>query len=428
MRQLLTLILLFTTLTFSQEKLTVIKGARVIPIDKPEIENGVVAFQKGIIVYAGKSDGFSIPSDAEVIEGNGKVVMPGLIDTHSHIGGGDGGDASSALHPDVRILDAIDPLSPSFMRARSGGITSVNIMPGSGHLMSGQTVYVKTRKTNKIEEMLFCDDPVNDVCGGLKMANGTNSKRPAPFPETRGKSAAMVRQLFIDAIDYKSKMEKSPTTTKRDLGKETLVQVLDKKRIVQHHTHRSDDILTVIRLAKEFNLDVVLHHVSEGYLVADRIAEAKIPCSAIMIDAPGGKLETVKLSLEIGAILEKAGVDVAFHTDDYITDSRLFLRSAALAVRGGMSVPKALEALTLAGARMLGVEERTGSLTKGKDADIIILSGDPLSVYTKVEKTFVDGTIVYDYSNPEDRKFVNGGYRVYRDNSIHSCHEDHLWD
>ncbi|HET6272018.1 MAG TPA: amidohydrolase family protein, partial [Bacteroidota bacterium] len=178
-----------------------------------------------------------------------------------------------------------------------------------------------------------------------------------------------------------------------------------------------DDILTVLRLAKEFGFRVVLHHVSEGALVAKEIAEAKAPCSIIVIDSPGGKLEAINLAYETGAILEKAGVDVAFHTDDGITDSRLFLRSAAFAVRAGMTRPKALEGLTLAGARMLDLDKRVGSLAPGKDADFAILSSDPLSVYTHVEQTWVEGQKVWDRANPEDRKYAVGGFQVFRESS-----------
>lgn len=182
----------------------------------------------------------------------------------------------------------------------------------------------------------------------------------------------------------------------------------------------------MLRLAQEFGFRVVLHHVSEGWKVAGEIAAAKAPCSIIVIDSPGGKLEAVNLLAKTGGILEKAGVDVAFHTDDGITDSRLFLRSAAFGVREGMSRAKALEALTLAGARMLDLQERIGSLEKGKDADFIILSGDPFSVYTHVEQTWVEGNLVFDRSNPEHRKYAVGGYEVFRGQAHYHDHQGEI--
>ena len=415
----LTLINLCSFLSFAQVNPIVFTGAKIIPISGKPIENGVLVIQNGKIVSVGSSDEVEVSGKSDVFGVTGKVIMPGLVDTHSHIGEGDGGDRSSTTHPDVRILDAIDPHSDTFKKAIAGGITTVNVMPGSGHLMSGQTVYLKLRKdANTIEDLLYCNDPLNDVCGGLKMANGTNSLREPPFSGTRSKSAAIIRQLFIKAQEYKRKIDEAngdpDKMPKRDLQMETLVQVLEGKRIVQHHTHRADDIMTVLRLQKEFGFKVVLHHVSEGWKVANEIADANVPCSIIQIDSPGGKLEAVNLIYKTGAILEKAGVDVAYHTDDWINDSRLFLRSAAFGVRAGMSIDKSLEALTLAGARIIGLEDRIGSLKPGKDADFIILSGDPLSVYTKVEQTWVEGKKVFDLSNPDDRKFSVGGYEVYR--------------
>jgi imidazolonepropionase-like amidohydrolase len=409
-----------------QEKIHAFVGATIHPIEGSPIESGTLLVQHGKILSVGAN--IAVPTDAVTVDVTGKVIMPGMVDTHSHIGGGSGGDQSSALNPDVRILDAINVHDDSFKKALAGGITTANVMPGSGHLMSGQTAYLKLRSANTIEDMLYCADPQNGVCGGMKMANGTNSMRDKPFPGTRAKSAAMVRQLFLKAQDYKTKVDaaqgNSEKLPKRDLEMEALVQVLEGKRIVQHHTHRADDVMTVLRLAKEFGFRVVLHHVSEAWKVAREIAEAKAPCSIIVIDSPGGKLEAVGLSYETGAILEKAGVTVAFHTDDAITDSRLFLRSAAFGVRGGMSKAKAVEALTLAGAKMLDLDKRIGSLVKEKDADFVILSGDPLSVYTHVEQTWVEGTKVWDRANPEDRKYAVGGYGVFRD-AIHAdgCEE-----
>ena len=418
--------------SFPQTQPTVFINAKIYSISGETFKNGYLLIRNRKIIEVGSmEDSPAGKEDIIVCDVKGKVIMPGLVDTHSHIGEGDGGDRSSTTHPDVRILDAVDPMSDTFKKAIAGGITTVNVMPGSGHLMSGQTVYLKMRKNAKtINDMLFCDDILNGICGGLKMANGTNSLGSPPFSGTRSKSASIVRQLFIKAQEYKEKIksatgdpEKMP---KRDIGMETLIQVLEGKRIVQFHTHRADDILTVLRLKDEFGFKVVLQHVSEGWKVAEEIAAANVPCSIIMIDSPGGKLEAINLSYKTGAVLEQAGVNVAFHTDDWITDSRLLLRSAAFGVRAGMSEAKSLEALTLAGARMLGLDDRIGSLTPGKDADFIILSGEPLSVYTKVEQTWVEGEKVFDRSNPEDKKYAVGGYEVFRGDytEAHNCGED----
>lgn len=401
----------------AQQQTKVFHGAKIIPIEGAEIDRGVLIIREGKIVEVGSADEVSVPGDATAVDVSGKVIMPGLVDSHSHIGEGDGGDRSAALHPDVRILDAIDPRSDTFRKALAGGITTVNVMPGSGHLMSGQTVYLKLRKADTIEKMLFTD-PEEGIVGGLKMANGTNPLGGGPFPGTRAKSAAMVRELFVKAVEYRQKLENAngdpDKMPKRDLGMETLVEVLEGKRIVHNHTHRHDDILTAIRLSKEFGYRLVLHHVSEAWKVADEIAKADIPCSIIVLDAPGGKLEAVDIRYENGAELEKAGVTTGYHTDASITDTRLFLRSAAFGVRAGMTRPGALKAVTIANAKMMDVQDRVGTLEKGKDADFIILSGDPLSVYTHVEQTWVEGQKRFDIANPEDRKYATGGYEVFR--------------
>lgn len=420
----ITLVLLFVLnsfVSFSQETPTAYTGALIYTINGDPLENGTLIIQNGKILTVGTD--IKIPKNSIIINVKGKVIMPGLVDTHSHLGNGSGGDRSSALHPDVRLLDALDPMAVNLMKARSGGLTTVNIMPGSGHLMSGQTVYIKTKKGKTIEDLTICKNVSSEICGGMKMANGTNSIKDTPFPGTRAKSAAMVREQFIKAQEYQKKLintkAKPSEAPERDLKMEGLIEVLDGKRIVHFHTHRHDDVLTAIRISKEFGFKIVLHHVSEAWKVADEIAKAKVPVSMILIDSPGGKMEAVDLDPKSGVVLEKAGVDVAFHTDDPITDSRLFMRSAAIAVREGMSKPKALEGLTLAGARMLELDDRIGSLEKGKDADFIILSGDPMSVYTHVEQTWIEGAKVFDRSNEKDKLYAVGGYNVYPEATTH---------
>jgi len=415
----------------AQEQPVAIIGAQIIPIAGEPIAHGTLVVQHGRILAVGPTDVVKIPAGAQVIDATGKVLMPGLIDSHSHIGAGTGGDGSGPIQPDARVLDSLDARDASIQKARAGGITSVNVMPGSGHLISGQTLYLKLRAARTVDDLLI-KLPDGTNAGGLKMANGTNSIRSAPFPGTRAKAAALVREQFIKAQEYRDKIarakgnpEKMPA---RDLALEELVEVLDGKRIVQNHTHRHDDILTVLRLAHEFGFKVVLHHVSEGWKVAPEIAAAHVACSVIMIDSPGGKLETRDADWRTPAILEQAGVPVGFHTDDPICDSRRFLRSAGLAVRAGMSRRGALEAVTLANARILGLESRVGSLEPGKDADFILLSADPLSVYTHVEQTWVEGRKVFDLSNPADHLYAVGGAGAGDSRRAHLCCFTSAWD
>lgn len=416
------LLCVVSTARGQEERAQAFVGAQIIPVSGPVIPDGVLVVRRGKIVAVGARGATIVPAGAEVRELKGMVIMPGLVDTHSHIGGGSGGDQSAAMHPDVRLLDSFNARDTSLKRARAGGITTVNVMPGSGLLLSGQTLYLKLRSGQTVEDLLLRDAQGN-IMGGMKMANGTNPLGNPPLPGTRAKSAALVREQLTKAQEYREKIRRAKGDASklppRDLAMEALVEVLDRKRTVHFHTHRADDILSVLRLAREFGFRVVLHHITEGWKVAGEIAKANAPASVIIIDSPGGKLEAMDMSFKTGDILERAGVLVGFHTDDFITDSRLFLRSAALAVRAGMPREKALYAMTLAGARMLDIQDSTGSLAAGKDADFIILNGDPLSAYTKVLETYVEGVRVFDRNNPQDRLYAVGGYGAGRDQDAH---------
>ena len=427
------LILLCAVSVSAQEKPTAFINAKIIPIVGQPIEQGILLVQNGKITAVGDARTVRLASNVTTIDVGGKTIMPGLIDSHSHIGGGSGADGSAPIQPDVRLLDSINVRSSGIQRAQSGGITTVNVMPGSGHLNSGQTLYLKLRDdANTIDDLLIFDK-IGNYAGGIKFANGTNALRTGSsnFPGTRSKSAALVREQFLKARDYREKMRRAGTDKlklpPRDLAMEALVEALEGKRVVHFHTHRHDDIMTVLRLQKEFGFKVVLQHVSEAWKVADEIALAKVPSSIILIDSPGGKLESVDVSYTNGAALEKSGALVGFHTDDYITDSRLFLRSAGLAVRAGMSRENALYGMTMANAIMLDLQTRVGSLETGKDADFIVLSGDPFSVYTKVLETWVEGKRVFNRSDPKDLLIATGGYGASNDREIHiDCFDEDL--
>ncbi len=407
-------------------------GARLIPIEGDPIDKGVLIVRNDKIERLGSARDVDIPDGADIHDVSGKVIMPGLICTHSHIGQGSGGDRSGPIQPEVRVYDSINVRDSRIEKARAGGITTVNIMPGSGHLLSGQTIYLKLRDGNKVEDLfIYTED--GSIAGGIKMANGTNSRQDPPFPGTRAKSAALVREQYIKAQNYQAKLKAAAEDPEgklkapdRDLGMEALVEVLEGKRVVHHHTHRHDDIITVLRLKEEFGFKLVLQHVSEAWKVADEIAASNVPCSIIYLDSPGGKLEARDIDWKNGAELEKRGVVTGFHTDDGVTDSRWFLRSAAFAVRAGMSEAGALYGMTMAGAIMLDLQDRTGSLTPGKDADFIVLSGDPLSVYTRIEETWIEGTQVFDLDDPKDRLWANGGYGAGTPRNLELCCYQHL--
>ncbi len=417
-------VLQLATVGIAQDLAHAFVGARIEPVDAAPIERGTLLVRGGRIVALGPVADVRVPDDAVIVDAAGRTIVPGLVCSHTHIGAVAGADASGPIQPEVRALDSINPLDDGIQKAQAGGITTANVMPGSGHLLSGQTLYVKLRDVRTVDELAITNAD-GTLAGGIKMANGTNPQKEPPFAGTRGKAAALLRAQLHRARDHQQKLAAGRADAtkmpERNLALEALVEVLEGKRVVHHHTHRQDDILTVLRLQQEFGFRCVLHHVSEGWMVADRIAAAKVPCSVIVIDSPGGKLEAANLSLATAAVLDRAGVLVGFHTDDGITDSRLFLRSAALAVRAGMPRDKALQAVTIANARMLDLQDRIGTLAPGKDADFVVLSGDPFSVYTRVLQTWVEGRKVFDLADPGDRLMAMGGYGASDEQAMSMC-------
>jgi imidazolonepropionase-like amidohydrolase len=405
-------------------------GATLYPVAGPKIENGVLLLHEGKIVAVGPA-GTAIPGDARILDATGKTIIPGMVDTHSHVGiyarpgvpaHSDGNEGSGAVQSGLRAEDAIFPDDPGIRMAVAGGITTANIMPGSGNVIGGQTLYVKLRGRT-IEQMRITGDK---VLGGLKMANGENPKnfnftRNKMPPSTRMKLAAMQREHFVKARDYQQKWAgyrkakeagKETPAPDSDPGMDTLVEVLQRKRTVHFHTHRADDLMSALRLAKEFDFELVLQHATEGYRVASELAARKIPASLTLVDSPGGKLEVAGLLEENAALLTKAGVKVAINTDDPITESRFYLRTGAIAVRGGLSEAEALRALTLNPAEMLHLEDRVGSLSKGKDADLVVLSGPPFSLCTQVLETWIDGVRVFDRTRQREWAYQTGGFAL----------------
>lgn len=398
-------------------EVTVLTGARLLPITSEPIENGALVISDGKIQAIGTADTVTIPKGAEIIDLTGHVIMPGIVDTHSHLGvAGDHGESSATVNPQLRILDSFWPADPRIKVAVAGGITTANVMPGSGNVIGGQTIYIKLHGET-VEEML-----VKGSVGGMKMANGENPKgrgeRASKAPVTRMATAALARQAFYDAIDYGRKKDAAADNKKIDppdvdLGKEALLEVLDGRRTVHHHTHRSDDIMTVMRLQEEFGFRLVIQHGLESYKLAEELASrGDTQVSYAIVDSPGGKQEANDVRLDGASMLEAAGLNIALHSDDWIIDSRFLLRTAGLAVRGGMSREGALRALTINPAKMMDLGDRVGSLEVGKDADLMVLDGDPFSIYTHVQNTWIDGVKRFDRNDPDDRLYATGGHAV----------------
>ncbi len=406
----------------------VYKGARIHTASGPVIEKGVMIVLKGKILDVGAEGQVKIPAGAKIHDMTGKVIIPGLVDTHSHIGifgrtpgSADGNEMTGPVQPGLRAIDAINPRDPGIRMALAGGVTVANIMPGSGNAIGGQTLYVRLKGT-VVEAMRIM---VGRFLGGIKFANGENPKgvygTKGQAPHTRMKIAALQRDMLTKAQAYKRQWDaynkakaagQKATPPERDIQLDPLVEVLEKKRTVHFHCHRADDIMTAVRLSQEFGFEIVLQHCTEGYLVAAELAKLGISVSLTLIDSPGGKPEVMGLLEENAAILTKAGVKVAINTDDSVTESRFFLRTGAIAVRGGLSEDNAIKALTLHGAQMLHLDERIGSLEKGKDADFVVLSGAPFSIYTQVLETYIEGEKLFDRELHEDWTHQTGGFAL----------------
>ena len=416
----------------------VLRGARIHTAVGPVIESGTLVIDDGRIIEVGPSDKIPLPAGAKVIDASGKVIIPGLVDSHSHLGvysrpgvpaNSDGNETTDSVTSVVRALDSLNPFDPGIRMANAGGVTTANIMPGSANVIGGQTIYVKLRGYSP--EQMWFETP--HVLGGLKMANGENPKKAhggkGKAPSTRMKVAALQRAEFIKAQEYlvkwnryrqkqaefeskkeDAKKEEPPTAPERNIALEPLVEVLQKKRTVHFHTHRADDILTVLRLRREFDFDLIIQHGTESYKVLDEIAKAGVPVSLTIPDSPGGKAEVVGFIEECAAELTRAGIKVHVNTDDPVTESRFMLRTAAITVRGGLSPDEALKTITLNPAQALKLDHRVGSLERGKDADFVLLSGEPFSVYSRVLETYIDGKRVFALQDERDRSFQTGGF------------------
>lgn len=411
-------------------KTTAYTGATVHTAAGQTHKPGTLVVQDGKILDVGPADQVAVPDDAERVDASGKVIIPGLVDSHSHLGvysrpevsaNSDGNETTGAVQSAVRALDSINPFDPGIRMATAGGITTANIMPGSANVIGGQTLYVKLRG-HTVEQMSMVSP---GVPGGLKMANGENPKRVygsrKQAPATRMKIAALQRAEFIKARDYQRKWDayrkklaagEEAAVPDVDLSLEPLAEVLARKRTVHFHSHRSDDILSVLRLAEEFGFEVVLQHGTESYKVIDELARRKVPVSLTLPDSPGGKAEVIEYLESTAARLTKAGVKVHVNTDDPVTESRFLLRTAAITVRGGLDEQTALKAITLYPAQALHVDDRVGSLEKGKDADFVVLSGEPFSVYTRVLQTYIEGRRVFDGDDAKERLYQTGGFAV----------------
>jgi imidazolonepropionase-like amidohydrolase len=400
---------------------TVIRDVTIFTAVGPRIPSGAILLRDGKIAALGSA--VDVPPDAVVIDGSGKFLTPGIIDTHSHIGGaaapGDPGaqtddinEATNPVTPQVWVEHSVWPQDPQFPRTLAGGVTTIQVLPGSANLIGGRSVVLKVVPARTVQEMKF-----PGARYGLKMACGENPKRvygSRGGPATRMGNVAGYRAAWIRAEEYRRRWDQWLASGRkgdppaRDLGLETLAEVLRGNILVHNHCYRADEMAVMIDVAKEFGYRIrSFHHAVEGYKIADILAREDISAS-VWADWGAFKLEAADGVRANLALLHRAGVRTIVHSDDASGEQRLNQEAAKGMAEGNrIGVPitedEAVRWLTINPAWALGLDDRIGSIQVGKNADIVLWSGDPFSVYTRAEKVWIDGALLFDRLDPRAR-------------------------
>lgn len=380
-----------------------IKNANIHTMTKEILDKGAVIVDNGKIVAIGKD--LEIPENATVIDAQGGFLMPGMIDAHCHVGmwengigfeGADGNEATDPVTPHLRAIDGINPVDKSFEEALLAGITTVATGPGSANVIGGQFAIMKTYG-KRLEEMII------DDCAAMKVAFGENPKRvynsKQKCPSTRMGTAAVLRENLMKAKNYVEMQRKSIEGNEKapefDMKLEALAKVIKKEIPLKAHAHRADDILTAIRIAKEFGVEISLEHCTEGHLIVDYLKEETL--KGIIVGptlSDRSKFELQNLTFETPAILNNAGLKIALMTDHPVIPLQYLPVCAALAAREGLNEEEALKTITINAAEVLGVDDRIGSIEVNKDADIVIYNGHPFDLRNKIKFVMVNGNIV----------------------------------
>jgi len=382
---------------------TLIRNGKIYTMAGPVIEGGSILIENGKITAVGKD--VKAPANATVVDAEGRMVIPGMIDAHSHLGmvesaiGAEGSDGNESTAPNtaqLRAIDGINPMDVTFEEARNVGITLVATGPGSANVIGGTFVAIKT--VGVCVDDMVVKDPV-----AMKCAFGENPKRvygsQRKMPATRMGTAAILREALYKAKQYMEAKERAGDDPSKmpqfDLQKEALIPVLRREIPLKAHAHRADDIFTAIRIAKEFNVRLTLDHCTEGHLVAERLAATGIPGIVGPSFGHRSKFELTHKSFKTAAALSQAGMKIALTTDSPVTPLHTLPLMAGMAVEAGMDEMEALKAITINAAEIIGVADRVGSIEVGKDADIVIYDGHPFEISGKAWKVFIDGRVVY---------------------------------
>ncbi len=394
---------------------TAIRNATIYDGEGGRIERGTVFMSGGKITAIGGPD-TPIPADTAVFDGTGKWVTPGIIDIHSHLGdypspgvaaNSDGNEATGPVRAEVWAEHSVWPQDPGFSRALvNGGVTSLQILPGSANLFGGRSVVLKNVYARTMQGMKFPGAPY-----GLKMACGENPKRVYGsrniMPATRMGNMAVDRATWAKAVEYRRKLDSGKDVT-RDIAMDTLAGVLAGEILVQNHCYRADEMANVIDMAKEFGYKVTaFHHAVEAYKIADMLAANGI-CAAMWSDWWGFKMESYDAINENIPLVHNAGACAIVHSDDPNGIQRLNQEAAKAVADGrriGIAIPDevAWKWLTYNPAKAMGIAGKTGSLKVGKMADVVLWNGNPFSVYTRPERVWIDGALMYDANDPKRR-------------------------
>ncbi|MDY2735346.1 amidohydrolase [Intestinibacter sp.] len=366
----------------------------------------IIAIKEDVEPLISEIKANEITEDLEVIDAEGRLVFPGFIDAHTHLGlwedgmgfeGADGNEETDPITPQLNVIDGINPMDRTFKEAYQGGVTSVCTTPGSANVMGGQAIAIKTFG-KRIDKMVI-KNPV-----ASKIAFGENPKscygHEDNTPQTRMAIAALLRENLRKAEEYLDDLESSEEEDggdkpEYDIKLEALIPVLKKEIPLKAHAHRADDMFTAIRIAQEFDLKLTLDHCTEGHLIVDELLEENYPLIVGPSLSERSKIELRNLTFETAGILSNAGKDICLMTDHPVIPLQYLPICAGLAVKYGMKQEKALEAITINPAKVLGIDDRVGCIEVGKDADIVIWDGNPFEIQSNVLYTIIDGKIVY---------------------------------
>ncbi|MCY6959155.1 amidohydrolase [Clostridium brassicae] len=379
-----------------------IENGKIYTMTGKNYVNGSVLIHEGKIIDVGEK--IRVKKDVKRIDAKGGWVLPGFIEAHCHIGineqdmgfeGLDVNESTDPITPELRAIDAINPMDSAFKDAIKAGVTTVMTGPGSANVIGGQFVAMKT-KGNCIENMILLEK------AAIKVALGENPKRvyreKKRMPSTRMATASLLRETLFKAKQYKLKKEKAIKEERdfeENLKMEALIDVIDKKIPLKAHCHRADDILTAIRIAKEFDVNMTLDHCTEGHLISDYIKDSGKSAIVGPTLTSRSKIEVKNKTFKTAGVLNKKGVKVAITTDHPVVPIEYLPICAAFAAKEGLEINEALKAITINAAEICGIEDRVGSIEIGKDADIVIFDGNPLEIFTKTMYTIINGEVVY---------------------------------